>query len=456
MTPAGQLCAGAGMADITPEFDIQLAGDIGHRRPCNEIRDRLFVRALVLDSDGRRCCLLSLDLTSANNYWADKVRSEVGEVLGIDPEAVIFHTTQNHAAPCLGHSFVSDECTLFPPEYPWLRGGDDRYHPLCVQQCVVAAREALANLQPVTASTGRIADGRMAFNRRFIMRDGTVKTHPPCGDPDILRNEGPIDPEVGVLLLTGADGNTVASLLHHTCHPTYGYPHNYVIADWPGIWSQMMQENLGGVAPVINGCCGNISPANHVDPYWDSDHYKMAAELTRTAMKIVENAKPIDTLPLAWERIKLRLPLRLLTQDVIANAQKTIEQYPTPKFIDDEKTRVDWDWIYAAATLDLKETQDKDPYCDYEIQAFRIGDFAIATLMGEPFVEAQLEIKLESPAPYTFVAHLCNGYGGYVPTADALTRGGYETWTANWSKFQPEALDQITRTTIDMLKRLWG
>jgi hypothetical protein len=51
---------------------------------------------------------------------------------------VIFHVTQNHASPSLGHTFVSDECALFPPEYPWLRGGDDRYHPLCVEQCVLA------------------------------------------------------------------------------------------------------------------------------------------------------------------------------------------------------------------------------------------------------------------------------------------------------------------------------
>jgi hypothetical protein len=217
-----------------------------------------------------------------------------------------------------------------------------------------------------------------------------------------------------------------------------------------------MQENLGGVAPVINGCCGNIAPINHIDPNWSSTHYEMADQLTETAMKVVANAKPIDALPLKWEQKKLRLPLRMLTSDVIENAQKIIDEYPTPNFTNEEKTRVDWDWIYAAATLDLKDTQDKDPFCDYEIQAFRVGDFALVTVMGEAFVEAQLQIKLESPAPYTYVAHLCNGYGGYVPTAEAMKRGGYETRTANWSKFEPDALETITREAIEMLKRLWA
>lgn len=199
----GQLFAGAAMADITPEFDIQLAGDIGRRRPCNEIKDHTFAHALVLESEGKRCCLLSLNITAASDYWADKLRSQVGEVLGIGTEAILLHSLQNHATPSLGNGFVSPECKLIPPEYPWLRGGDDRYNPFCAAQCVKAAQEALADLQPVTLSAGRIADGRVAFNRRFIMRDGTVRTHPPCGDPNILQNEGPIDPEVGVLLFTG-------------------------------------------------------------------------------------------------------------------------------------------------------------------------------------------------------------------------------------------------------------
>jgi len=451
------LRAGAGMADITPELGIQLAGDIGRCRPCEEIRERLYVRALVLEGGGRQCCLLSLDLLAASNDWADQVRRRVGAALGIPAEAVVFHILQNHAAPSLGHTFVSDECDLFPPEYPWLRGGDDRYNSGCVEGCVAAAEEALMNLQPVTLSAGRMPDGRVAFNRRFVLRDGAALTHPGRCDPRILHAEGPTDPEVGVLALTGADGS-VATLLHHTCHPTHGYPHRYVIADWPGAWAEMMGERLGGVPLVVNGCCGNIHHYNHIDPDYqqtDVSHREMAAKLTRTALEVAEGLQPLSSAPLAWERTVLRLPLRLLTPEVIADAQRIIDAYPTPKFLDEEKTRVDWDWIYAAATLDLKATQDKDPYCDYEIQAFRLGDFALVALMGEPFVEVQLRIKLESPAPYTFIAHFCNGYVGYVPTAEALERGGYETRTSNWSKFQPEALEQIGDAAIGLLKKLF-
>jgi hypothetical protein len=302
-------------------------------------------------------------------------------------------------------------------------------------------------------------DGRVAFNRRFVMRDGTARTHPPRCDPQILHAEGPTDPEVGVVTFTGPDGRMVASLLHHTCHPTFGYPHRYVIADWPGAWSELMREQVGGVPLVVNGCCGNVHHTNHLDPDqdWRWDGYReMAGKLMETTRRVLERVEPLPSTPLAWERTVLRLPLRTLTPEVIEAARRMVEAYPTPKFLDDEKTRVDWDWVYAVTTLDLQATEERDPFCDYEIQAFRLGDMALVTLMGEPFVEAQLRIKLASPAPYTLVAHFCNGYVGYVPTAEALRRGGYETRTANWSKFQPAALDQIVEAAVDLLHRLFA
>ena len=70
-------------------------------------------------------------------------------------------------------------------------------------------------------------------------------------------------------------------------------------------------------------------------------------------------------------------------------------------------------------------------------------------------VEAQLRIKEKSPAPYTFVAHFCNGFAGYIPTAEAMKRGGYETRTCNSSKFQPQALKKIGDAAIEFLKKLF-
>ena len=178
ITESTGLRAGAAMVDITPEMGIQLAGDIGRYRPTEEIREKLYARAVVLESGGTEVCLLSLDLCAATNYWANEIRRRASERFGFKPEAIIFHVTQNHASPSLGHLLVSDECTLIPPDFPWLRGGDDRYNDPTVEKTLDAIDQAIQTLQPVTIHVGRGVDGRVAFNRRFVMRDGSVKTHP--------------------------------------------------------------------------------------------------------------------------------------------------------------------------------------------------------------------------------------------------------------------------------------
>ena len=365
----------------------------------------------------------------------------------------MFHVVQNHAAPSLGHLLVSDDCELIPPDYPWIRGGDDRYNEPTAEKILDAIGQAIRALQPAKLHVGRAVDGRVAFNRRFVMRDGSAMTHPGQCNPDVLYAEGPVDPEVGVMTLTGEDGKIIAMLLHHTCHPCHGYPHRYVIGDWPGVWAEMMRQYAGEkcIPLVLNGCCGNIHSTNHLDPHYKGDHHRMAGMLCETTKTVLDQMEPQDSTRLSFKQRVLRLPLRILTDDVINAARKILHDYPEPKWIDAEKTRVDWDWMYAVATLDLKDSYDRDPYCNYEIQAFRIGDTAIVTLMGEPFVEVQLRIKLESPASYTFVAHQCNGYVGYVPTREAFKRGGYETRTANWSKLPPESLDLIAEAAIELL-----
>ena len=106
--------------------------------------------------------------------------------------------------------------------------------------------------------------------------------------------------------------------------------------------------------------------------------------------------------------------------------------------------------------LDIDRLRLKKATFDYRLQAFRIGNFALLALMGEPFVEGQLHIKIGSPAERTFIAHMSHGYVGYIPTPEAIERGGYETWTSNGSKLVPEALDMIVDGAVSLISSLFG
>ena len=453
------LLAGAGQADITPVMGIQIAGDIGRYRPVEEIRDPLYAKALVLDAGGKRVCWLSLDILAISRPWADEIKRQVAERYGLNPATIMAHVVQNHAAPAVGHFFVfdRDELGLFPKDCPWLLGGDERYNPVFIEGVLQAIGKALGSLQPATVKVGRGVDGRMAFNRRFVMRDGTVQTHAGNCNPNVLHTEGPIDPEVGVMLFVADSGKTVAAVLHHTCHPVHGYPQRWISAGWPGAWCNGVRELLGRdcLAMLVNGFCGNIHHCNHLDPNYKDDYQEMGRKLTETTAAVLKRLVPVEAPDLDWRIRSLQIPLRSPTDQEVADARRLLKEHPQPIWKDAAKTAVEWDWVYAATRIDLAEHVKKSPMFDYPIQVFRLGNTALVSVPGEPFVEEQLRIKLASPAAFTFMAHMSNAYVGYIPTLQAFARGGYETRTGQGSKLAPEALTMIGDAAIGMLKELF-
>jgi hypothetical protein len=57
---------------------------------------------------------------------------------------------------------------------------------------------------------------------------------------------------------------------------------------------------------------------------------------------------------------------------------------------------------------------------DVELIGFRLGDFVLTTFPGELTVQIGLNLKQQSPHPFTFVAGYTNGYIYYSPTAEQL------------------------------------
>jgi hypothetical protein len=53
------------------------------------------------------------------------------------------------------------------------------------------------------------------------------------------------------------------------------------------------------------------------------------------------------------------------------------------------------------------------------------------------------------------VAELMDGYVGYIPTAKAFQRGGYETWTAITSQLVPGTGERLVQTTQQLMSKAW-
>jgi len=456
------LRAGAAQVDITPTAGAHLCGAVGQYRPAKLVWDPLYAKALVLESDGKRICILALDVTIVTDEYTERIRRGAAE-FGLPPEAVMVHATQTHSAPSMGHMMVDPDFPPVPDEFEWVRGAEAPYGDWAAERAIEAIFLATERLQPVQVGYGSAIEGRMAHNRRAVTRDGDI-TMPgrswqggPLGPTGIRYIEGPMDPEVGVICLRADDMSLPAFLASYTCHPVHGYPLPIVSADWPGAWADALRETYGDacVPVVVNGACGNINPWPAFDPDYVEDYRRMGAVLSERARAVVDSLEfsPQTTLDARIQRIPL--PLREVPPEELAWAEGVLAADPQPTWTDDSHTAIHPDWMAAASIYSVHLMRRRGPDLDYELQVLRIGDAAVVGMPGEPFVEGGLQVKLQSPADPTYIAHCTSQYVGYIPTRDALTRGGHEVNTRYWAKLTPDALDLAVTGALDLLNRVF-
>jgi neutral ceramidase len=456
------LRAGVTRVDITPWEGVQLAGDVGAYRPGKYVLDPLYVRAIVLETASCKVCILAADLCVPVRKYLDRVRESAAERLGITPQAIITHLTQTHSAPGLGHFILDEDYPGIPPEMEWLRGGDLEYSEWAVERMIEAACLANAALEPVQLAAGSGIEGRLAHNRRAITRDGTIlmpgPSWPrPLGPTQIRYLEGPIDPEVGVICLRNAKLELPTIITNYSCHPVHVFPKPIISADWPGALAKALGIKYGPACQpiVLNGCCGNINPWDPFDPAYKADHQRMGNMLAETVGQVLDTLEFQRDIVLDYRTQHLTIPQRTPVPEKVAWANKMLADHPAPLPDTTRPGSIDFNWVLANGVLDLVASQRRQPLYDYEIQAIRLGNMAIVGLPGEPFVEGQLRLKLESKAPYTYVAHDTASYVGYIPIPAAFKRGGHEVNTGNWSRLIPEALDSIVDAAVALVNEMF-
>jgi neutral ceramidase len=463
------MLAGSAQVDITPSLGTHLAGDgMGIHRPARKVLDPLYAKALVLESGGKRVCILAMDLLCVTLEYTRRIREEAARRHGLDPQAIMVHVEQNHAAPSLGSLMLDPDFPFSAPtDKEYIAGSEARYCEVAVSGALEAIGRASAELRHVEVGWGRGVVEGLAFNRRGVRTDGTIcmpwfyaREKMPRGPVHIRYLEGPFDPEVGVLCLRDESKRPVAMLLSYACHPVnlFATDKLAVSADWPGAWAAAVREEHGeGCVPIVlNGACGNLNPWPPFTPDFVPDHRRMGQALADMSRRVIEGMSYRDSDRLDARARRLPLDYRDIPPARREEAARILHEHPGMQW-DPARGEVDSAWFLAASTMSTEYCRRRWPRFPYEIQAFRIGDAAVVGLPGEPFVEGQLEIKTASPAPFVCVAHMCTQYVGYLPTREAAARGGHEAWDKHtyWAKLAPDSLERIVGNARAMVGELF-
>src|SRR5207249_4774461 len=114
-------------------------------------------------------------------------------------------------------------------------------------------------LTPARVSAGIGREEALSFNRRFLMKDGTVGWNPGKLNPNIVRPAGPIDPDVAVVYFDSPESKPLATYVNFPMHlDTVGGLQ--ISADYPYTLAMLLGQLTGPEVLTLFtiGAAGNI------------------------------------------------------------------------------------------------------------------------------------------------------------------------------------------------------
>ncbi len=394
--------AGVAATVITPEANIWMAGYASRNKPASGKETELYAKALALEDErGCRLVMITSDLIGIPRELRQNLVQRCSAEYQLPPEGLLLNASHTHSGPefRIGRGY-------------WKEGDTDSldgsvaYGREVEEKIFKLIGEALKNFAPAKLGYTHARAG-FAMNRRLPSITGFQNSPNP---------EGPVDHDVPVLRVTGADAKLLAVVFGYACHNTClslyqwnadyaGYAQEYVQAAHPGV-----------VAMFMMGCGGDQNPYPRRTLELCQQHGRALANGVETALSVV--------------------PRNVAASLRTAYAEVEIEYAELPSR-DEFERRLDSKDRYEAshakrmlAKLDAGESFPKSYPCP--VQVVHFGDeIVFVALGGETCVDYSLRLKMELfGSAAVWVAGYSNDLMAYIPSRRVRLEGGYEGETA--------------------------
>ncbi|MCU0870829.1 MAG: neutral/alkaline non-lysosomal ceramidase N-terminal domain-containing protein [Pirellulaceae bacterium] len=451
-----------GMAEteITPPEGFPMAGYY-HERKATGTRDPLKAKAIVFCGEGTRAAFVACDLTGIAADLSAEVRRRAAALSGIPVEHLVLAATHSHTAPDYTRDLY--EYLGARPEH-----GPQRYAAKLIGGIVDAIVRADQDAKPASVFAGTARQEKpISFNRRFVMKDGSVRTWMRLDNPQVVRAAGPIDPEVSLLLVRAAEGDEPLGVFTNFALHLDTVGGTLWSGDYPFYVEQSLRQTLGPqvISVFGNGCCGDI---NHADPTAQAVNKTdvIGQSLAGTVQQGLTQLTRVEQPVLRVRRGQVALPLQDVTADDVARALPLVADARAGKQVEF------FALVRAYKALILDQLRNRPPlapagdaiswglsrtwagvgdHLPVEVQVIALGtDVAIVCLSGEVFVDLGLAIKQASPFRTTLVVELCNCVETvYIPPRVAYAVGSYEVTN---STVKPGSGELLAETAVRLLR----
>lgn len=403
--------------NITPPLGARICGSNELR--AKSVRDPLFARGIILDDGKKRVVFCGVDLCGIAGEIYHEWKTVIAKAAKTTPEFVALHSVHQHQAPWLmGYDLVEKETKnksqffgVSKNEIPWMKGIYRKLH-----QTISSSLKKFELVE--SFGTGKTEVKGLAANRRIInpknksigtrwsiTRDPKVKSQP----------IGLIDPSFQSISFWGGNKKLLATLHFYATHPQCCGNLPYFSGEAPGEMHRLLtQKHPEAFHLYLSGCLGNVTCGKYSTPDAEKNIQLLGKRLAQGALKSIEKSKRslqiIDRLE--FKSVPFAYPTKIRTS--LKGFKEKLKKVD-PK---------DWD-LYSMTMAKMSKNNSR--YLQgLKITCWTLGNIKILSLPGEPFIEYQLFAKGLDPQSFIAVAGLGEYTPVYIPTAIALSQGGYE------------------------------
>ncbi|MDP6402844.1 MAG: hypothetical protein QF467_04785 [SAR202 cluster bacterium] len=438
------LTAGVARVDITPPVGFRMQGIMRRTEPSVGVHMPLTATALVLADDNHKIAVIDCDLIGFDLALADEVRRTVADRIGTPTSHVTVACTHTHNGPCTVRTCLGGPHDIAP------RPGEieslDAYIAKLVDKLAGLASVADGSRRPARSGSGR-GEALVNINREEMMEDGRVWVG---RNPDGITDHG-----VDVLRIDDLDGRPIAVVCSFAAHPVVMGMNSFLLGpDYPGVVRQTVEQITGATCLFLTGAAGNQATIEFLQHDWneveriggvigcevaktaigiETRPHRVVKEATVSAANLALYSKQFHDGPthrvLNVASRKAIVPLQPMPSLEEAEAQQAdalrdLEDSRRRGVSEREMVPVLMMERWARGALEKVQAGVTQEDLSFEIVGYRLDDFVLVAMPGEPFIEIALGVKERAKAAHVMFGGYANGDIAYWPSPETVAIGG--------------------------------
>lgn len=487
---------------LVPEKKVFLSGQF-YERISQYVHTPITATACALEAQGEAAILISVDIVSMQDQLIDAIRERFAQLCPeVDPEKLIIFATHSHTSldvridrkdvNSVNIGSIRMVLEEFFPEgklYTAKTTADETVltqteGALFVTEKVALAAKRAWDARQEAFYANEFGRAPVGMCRRAVYDDGSGQMWGDTNTANFVSLEGGNDSGIELLYTFDANKKLTGVWANIACPAQILEQRSFISADYWGSVKEILREKLGEDIYLL-GMCGaagdqcprdlvrwvnpetpiddpNVKRPNYIlrkaDPsmYDISGCNKVGKRIANEILSVYEEITDYCSDPVfCHETVHLNLPLRKATIAQYNDALRQIEHY-----IDKNADKEQFDYedtarmhVYAG-TIKRYRDQQFTEVVPIEYHVVRLGDICLTTNPFELFLDFGNRIKARSYARQTFIAQLCCGSLGYLPTEKAEKAGHYSAYISS-GNVGHEGGDLLVRDSLARINKMF-